>query len=266
MKLALGLGINQRAENLESMSGFSIDSLSGLVAWYPFNTGQTVDGDALVSWADASGNSRTLTNTGQTNKRPTYESGRVNWGDVNQSFMDIQNAPVPNTAPATYFFVVELTVGSSSTFSQFLTIDGSENTFKFLWGTISGQTNQLWQVINGGFSGAPATMQMSSLSGTGKLVNNQKTIIQFTYGGGATAGDSTMNMSTDADGGSLTSCINLTTETNTADAVYAWDTVGHDGNNYIKGYCDEIVIFNRKLSVSEAADVRADLKARNNMT
>ena len=260
------LGLGQSLTSPIVSGGFTIDSLSGLAAWYPFNTGQTADGDALVSWADASGNSRTLTNTGQTNKRPTYESGRINWGDVNNSFMDIQNAPVPNTAPSTYFFVVELTVGSSSTFSQFLTIDGSENTFKFLWGTITGQTNQLWQVINGGFSGAPATMQMSSLSGTGKLVNNQKTIIQFTYGGGATAGDSTMNMSTDADGGSLTSVLTLTSETNTADAVYSWDTVGHDGNNYIKGYCDEIVIFNRKLTVDECALVRADLKARNSMT
>ena len=247
-------------------SGFTIDSLSGLVAWYPFNTGQTVDSGALSAWADASGNSRTLTNTGQTNKRPTYESGRINWGDVNQSFMDIQNAPVPNTAASTYFFVVELTVGSGSTFSSLLCQSSDANNFKFVWGTISGQTDQLWQIVNGGFSGDAGSMLMSNLSGTGKLVNNQKTIIQFTYGGGSTAGDSTMNMSTDADGGSLTSCVNLTTETNNADAVYAWDTVGGAGNNYIKGYCDEIVIFNRKLSVSECADVRADLKARNSMT
>jgi len=262
----MGLGLGLSIYSPSYTGGFTIDSLSGLAAWYPFNTGQSVVSGALSAWADASGNSRTLTNTGQTNKRPTYESGRINWGDVNNSFMDIQNAPVPNTAPATYFFVVELPVTSGTSFSMFLTQDGNENTFKLLWGTITGQTNQLWQVINGGFSGAAATMQMSSLSGTGKLVNNKKTIIQFTYGGGATAGDSTMNMSTDADGGSLTSCLTLTSETNTADAVYAWDTIGHDGNNYIKGYCDEIVIFNRKLTVDECALVRADLKARNGMT
>lgn len=261
------LGLGQSLTSTNVSGEFTIDSLSGLVAWYPFNTGQTVDSGALSAWADASGNSRTLTNTGQTNKRPTYESGRINWGDVNQSFMDIQNAPVPNTAASTYFFVVELTVENASKFSNLLAVDGEENTKKFTWGTIINNTsNQLWQIVNGGFSSDEGTMLMSNLTSTGMLVDGQKTIIQFTYGGGSAAGDSTMTMSTDANGGSLTTANELTSETNDGNLVYAWDTVGTDGNNYIKGYCDEIVIFNRKLTVDECALVRADLKTRNSMT
>ena len=261
------LGLGQSLTSPIVSGGFTIDSLSGLVAWYPFNTGQSTDSGALSSWADASGNSRTLTNTGQTNKQPTYESGRINWGDVPNSFMDIQNGPVPNTAASTYFFVVELSVTNASRFSNLLAVSGSENTRKFTWGTIINNTsNQLWQVVADGFSGDGGSMLMSNLKSTGMIVDGQKTIIQFTYGGGSAAGDSTMTVSTDADGGSLTTANELTSETNTGNLVYEWDTVGTDGNNYINGYMDEIVIFNRKLTVDECALVRADLKARNGMT
>ena len=264
MKLALGLGINQRAENLESMSGFSIDGLSGLVAWYPFNTGQTVDSGALAEWIDASGNGHKLTNTSETNKRPTYESGRINFGNVTNSFMDIGGTVVPNTAPHTIFLCVELSISSSTEFSTFLAGSNTQNgAHGFTFGTLSGQTNQLWQWIVDNTTG---DNDFTSVSGTGQLQNDTKTIIQLVYGGGTAAGDSTCVISTDANGGSLTQCVSQT-EANADADTYQLAAVGLNHSGFFpKGYIDEIVIFNRKLSVSECSDVRADIKARNSMT
>jgi len=265
MKLALGLGINQRAENLESMSGFSIDSLSGLVAWYPFNTGQTVDGTDLVSWADASGNNHTLTNTTATNKRPTYESGRVNFGDVAQSYMDITNGAVPNSVAYSVFLVVEFTLISDNNFNALLNATNSNSTLDTLiWGEMRGTPSQLWQLITEG-SGTGDNSFLSTTT-NGKITNDTKTIIQMVYGGGTSAGDTSNVISTDKDGGSLTT-VTTQSKANSGNHKMEFGAVSVDSSGfYVKGYIDEIVIFNRKLSVSECADVRADMKARNSMT
>ena len=264
MKLALGLGINQRAENLESMSGFSIDSLSGLVAWYPFNTGQTESSGALSSWADASGNSRTLINTLQTNKRPTYQSGRINFGNVTNSFMDINNGPVPNSVAYTLFFVVEFAVGSGTSFNTLVSSASNTNsTASFTWGTLNA-TTQLFQVLTAGSSSSDSSF--NAVVTTNLVSNNVKTILQYSYGGGTTAGDTDFIISKDEDGGTLTQ-ITSRTLANASNHTQGFNAVGLDNAGfYPKGFIDEIVIFNRKLSVSEAADVRADIKARNSMT
>ena len=87
MALGLGFGVQKPVRT----GGFTLNSISGLAAWYKFNTLHTLDGNALEEWGDSSGNNRTLTNTGATNKRPTVESdGRIDWEDVSNSFMDIQ--------------------------------------------------------------------------------------------------------------------------------------------------------------------------------
>ena len=265
MKLGFGLGINQRAENLESMSGFSIDSLSGLVAWYPFNTGHTLDGDALVAWADASGNSRTLTNTGATNKRPTVESGRINWGDVPNSFMDIQNGAIPNSRAFSLFFVVEFAVANATAISRILNgSSSSSSTDTFTWATLtSTHPSQLWQLLMDGFG--DTTTRVSTSTTNGNLANNTKTIIQCIYGGGSTDGDNTFKIDTQTGSGTLTNCLSLS-KTNSNDETLDFNAVGlNSSSQYIHGYVDEIVIFNRKLNTEEATEVRTDMISRNNM-
>ena len=84
--LGLGVGINT---SVAASGEFSLADISGLVSWYKFNTLHTLSSGALASWGDSSGNGNTLTNIGATNKRPTVEaSGRVDWGDVPNSFME----------------------------------------------------------------------------------------------------------------------------------------------------------------------------------
>ena len=259
------LGLSQSLFNQKTLGGFTLNSISGLAAWYPFNTGQTTDGDALVSWADASGNSRTLTNITATNKRPTYESGRINFGDVARSYMDISNGPVPNTVAYSVFLVVEFSLISDNNFHALLNINnGNSVTDTLMWGEMRGTTDQLWQVITEGTGTADNTFLATTANG--KIENDKKTIIQVVYGGGTNAGDANNVISTDANGGSLTE-VTTSAEANSGDHKMEFGAVSVDSNSfYVKGYIDEIAIFNRKLTVDECALVRADIKARNSMT
>lgn len=259
------LGLSQSLFNQKPLGAFTLNSISGLAAWYPFNTGQTTDSGALVSWADASGNSRTLTNTTATNKRPTYESGRINFGDVAQSYMDITNGPVPNSVAYSVFLVVEFSLISANNFNALLNATNANSSLDtILWGELSGQTNQLWQVITEG-SGV-ADNSITAVSGNGRIQNNTKTIIQVVYGGGTNAGDTSNVISTDANGGSLTE-VTSAAKANSGDHKMEFNAISVDHSAfYVKGYIDEIAIFNRKLTVDECALVRADMKTRNSMT
>ena len=263
MGLGLGLGVYSSPYT----GGFSIKEISGLQAWYKFNTLHTLDGNDLEEWGDSSGNNRTLTNTIATNKRPTVEaSGRVDWGDVSSSFMNISNGPIPNSSAYTVIVVVEHPVAQVNRISRYLN-DPSSGVIQdtISWGTSSFNTNQTWQAVINGFG--DTTTRVSLTSATGKLVNNQKTIISYRYGGGTTAGDTTFKVETVADGGSLTTAKSVVNLTNTSDAVLNGTTVGFNSTTqFIDGYMDEMCVWNRDIDGTELTKVIADSKARHNMT
>lgn len=244
-----------------------IGDVSGLQAWYKFNTLHTLDGNALEEWGDSSGNNRTLTNTVATNKRPTVEaSGRVDWGDVASSFMNISNGPIPNSSAYTVIVVVEHPVAQVQRISRYLNNPASGVILDTIsWGTQSTNTNQTWQAVINGFG--DTTSRVSLTSGTGKLVNNQKTVTIYRYGGGTAAGDTTFKVETVADGGTITTAKTVVNLTNTSNAVLNGIAVGFNSTTqYIDGYMDEMCVWNKKLSDSEVTEVVADLKARHNMT
>ena len=266
MKLALGLGINQRAENLESMSGFSIKDISGLVSWYKFNTLHTIESGALASWGDSSGNGNTLTNTVATNKRPTVESdGRIDWEDVPNSFLNTTN-PTPNTSAYTVIVVVEHSVSSTFKISRYLNNPNTGSlTDTIAWGTLSGSTNQIWQAIINGFADSSTRVSLSLSSN--QIQNNTKTILIYRYGGGTTAGDEEFKLQHIADGTSSFTTVTTQNLTNSSNAVLNGVAVGFDSSTqYIRGYMDEMCIWNRKINNVELVQVIADLKERHNMT
>jgi hypothetical protein len=262
----LSLGLHLGVGSPRVRSGFALTDISGLQAWYKFNTLHTLDGGALASWGDSSGNGHTLTNTGATNKRPSVENnGRVDWGDVPSSFMDIQNGSVPNSRPYTVIVVVEHEVVLLTKISRYLNGSSSSSSVDTIsWGTLGSTTNQLWQSLLAGFS--DSTSRISTSQPSGKLVNNTKTISIFRYGGGSTDGDTSFTIETVADGGSLTQVHN-TTAANSNDEVLNCTAVGlNSTNQYIQGYMDEMCIWNRRITGNELTEVIADLKARHNMT
>jgi hypothetical protein len=263
MALGLGFGVQKPLRT----GAFTIKSISGLAAWYKFNTLHTLDGNALEEWGDSSGNNRTLTNTGATNKRPTVESdGRIDWEDVSNSFMDIQNGPVPNTSAYTVIVVAEHDVASTFKISRYLNNPTTGSlTDTIAWGTLSGSTNQIWQAIVNGF--ADSSSRFSQSLSSGQIQDDTKTILIYRYGGGSTAGDQSLKIQHIADGASSITTVTTVNLSNSSDAVLAGVAVGFDSSTqYIRGYMDEMCVWSRKIDDTELDQVIADLKARHNMT
>ena len=74
MKLALGLGINARAENLEGMGGFAITDVDGLELWLKFDEGQGAITDG-IQWNDSSGNERHASQTAEAQEGSGFSGG-----------------------------------------------------------------------------------------------------------------------------------------------------------------------------------------------
>tara|TARA_R110001606_G_scaffold389052_2_gene554802 strand:+ start:1259 stop:2047 length:789 start_codon:yes stop_codon:yes gene_type:complete len=259
--LSLGLGLKS------SVGRFSLTNVSGLVAWYPFNTGQTIDGsNFLVEWVDASGNNNTLTNTTATNKRPEVSSGTVLWRNVASSYMDMTN-PAPATKAYSVFLVFKgpVTPSGVTRLSNFLNgsnTSGSTDTIR--WGDLASTSSaQLWQVF---LNSITDTTSKVSTTGSVDIANEVKTIIQVRYGGGTVSGDTSFTIEIDANGGTIATAVSQT-KTNTNNKTLDLNAVGiNSSTNYIHGDMNEIAIYNRKVTDAEANKIRADIKARNSMT
>lgn len=249
--LSLGLGLKS------NVGGFSLTNVSGLVAWYPFNTGHTLDGGNLVEWADASGNNNTLFNTSATNKRPTVSSGVVDWGHTSGVFMDT-TALTPQSNEFTCFFVLDVDVTYSTTQFSRLAVNKTANPFTdlLLWGTLSsGGTNQLWQFYGNSFG--DTTYRVSTLTNAGVIVDETKTIVQYTRSG------TNFKIETYQNGASKTQVLS-TTLSNTS-STFEINRFG-DTSQQIDGKMNEVAFFNRGLASDEIDKIIADIKARNSMT
>ena len=179
--------------------------------------------------------------------------------------MDITNGPVPNSVAYSVFLVVEFTLISDNNFNALLNATNTNSTLDtIMWGEMRGTTTQLWQTITEGSGVADNSLLVTTANGA--IESDKKTIIQVVYGGGTNAGDTSLVISTDANGGSLTE-VTTSAKANSGDHKMEFGAVSVDHSGfYVNGYLDEIVIFNRKLTVDECALVRADLKTRNSMT
>ena len=255
--MALGLGLGIQNENKVSEAGFSLTDISGLASWYPFNTGHNLDGVNLVSWLDASGNNNTLFNISATNKRPTVSNGEVDWGHTPGVFMDA-TSHTPGSNEFTCFFVLDVDVVYSTTqFSRLATnTSSSPRTDLLLWGTLSNSaTGQLWQFYGNTFQ--DSTYRISTFTSAGVIVDETKTIVQYTRSG------TNFKVETYQNGASKTLALS-TTLSNTS-STFEINRFG-DTTQEIDGKMNEMAFFNRGLTSDEIDKVIVDIKARNSMT
>ena len=251
--LGLGLGLGLKS----NVGGFSLTNISGLVAWYPFNTGHTLDGVNLVSWLDSSGNNNTLFNISATNKRPTVSSGVVDWGHTSGVFMDTTSL-TPASNEFTCFFVLDVDVTFSSTRLSRLAVKTGTTPFEdaLLWGTLSSSsTNQLWQWYGNEFT--DTNYRVSTSTSDGVIIKDTKTIVQYTRSG------TNFKIETYQNGASKTQVLN-TTLSNTS-STFEINRFG-DTTQEIDGKMNEMAFFNRGLASDEIDKVIVDIKARNSMT
>ena len=150
MKLALGLGINQRAENLESMGGFDIGSLGGLQTWFKFNTNISTadrdsDGDNDITWTSSHTDGRTASITSDA-QEPTTTSGYIHF-DGTDDILNISSDITLNSF--TMFIAVdfdsltnETVLGRQGDTHNFLRFGFQNLANKFRFRRVSGTFNQ----------------------------------------------------------------------------------------------------------------------------
>tara|TARA_R110002167_G_scaffold1338_2_gene5956 strand:+ start:2580 stop:3359 length:780 start_codon:yes stop_codon:yes gene_type:complete len=107
MKLGLAMGINARAENLETMGGFSPDSVTGLQHWYKNKEGITTDGSGNVDlWTDEQGNQNLVEITAAQNPAYTSETGALTFADEDMLWTGSASTFLNGGFEAHTFFVV----------------------------------------------------------------------------------------------------------------------------------------------------------------
>tara|TARA_R100001440_G_scaffold67797_1_gene89164 strand:+ start:96 stop:857 length:762 start_codon:yes stop_codon:yes gene_type:complete len=116
MVLGLGFGV-QKPSRIDGE--FSLTNISGLTAWYKFNTGITTSGSTVTLWDDSSGNNRKMGNITATNKRPVFDSSDNTLNFTSDRFLELNSTygtdtVFPNSNEFTAFLAVRIPFDSST--------------------------------------------------------------------------------------------------------------------------------------------------------
>jgi hypothetical protein len=235
MKLALGLGINQRAENLEGMGGFAITDVSNLELWLQFNTGQGAITDG-IQWNDQSGNNRHASQTVDAQEGGGFSGGAWTTDSGNQDNLDLAST-FTESGDYHIFMVFDFSEENSET-----VISSIDNTSFIRFAQSS--TPTAYKTKHGG---TVANVTLSTGIGTSKVLaevtrdsGNDLRILKNgdAIGTGTGAGTFNFQQIGASSGGSAP----------TTAAIY------------------EVVIFSSTLSSADVTNVRNDIADRNGIT
>lgn len=233
MKLALGLGINQRAENLEGMGGFAITDVSGLELWLKFNEGQGTITDG-IQWDDSSGNNRHASQTTDAQEGSGFSGGAFVTDADNNDNLDFAST-FTDAGDYHVFMALELSEEDSETFIS--SVDNS-SFMRFA----QSNTPTAFKMKNGGTVG---NITMSSGFGT------DKAIAEVTR-------DSSNGVKVAKNGSVL--------GTATVAGTFSFEQIGQTSAGITTGKIFEVVVFSKALTGTELTDVRNDIADRNSIT
>jgi len=232
--MKLGLNNNLVTPNVGAVGAeFSLTEISGLQAWYKFDTNITLNGSTVSEWGDSSGNGNDLTQT-TASEQPAYNSGDIDF-DGSNDYMALDSAL--DLTSFTIFAVIDL----DDTTNETLLGNGSTNADFF---RIAGST---WTLRTDGNS---FQNNMSTTAGTNKHLLTLYTDV----------GASSTTYYLEADG---------TAESNAAIDNRTF-TVGDIGRNsagaqFFNGKVSEVAIFNTALSTADRETVEQDIMTRNGL-
>ena len=228
----LGLG-NSITSGAALEDAFDLTSVSGLQAWYKFQTNITLNGSNVSAWGDSSGNGSDLTQT-TASAQPAYNSGDVDF-DGSNDYMALDSA-----------------LGLTS-FTIFAIIDLDDTTLETLLGNGTDGTDffrlngSAWTIRTNGNS---FQNNIGTTAGTSKYLLTLYTDV----------GASSTRYYLEADG----------TAENNASIDNQTFTVGDVGRNsanaqFFDGKISEVAIFNEALSTADRESVEQDIMTRNGL-
>ena len=233
MKLALGLGINARAENLEGMGGFAITDVDGLELWLKFDEGQGAITDG-IQWNDSSGNERHASQTADAQEGSGFSGGAFVTDAGSQDNLDFAST-FSDAGDYHVFMVLDLSEESNETFLS--SVDNS-SFMRFA----QGGTAEDFRMKNGG-----TTLNMTLSSGFGLT----KAIAEVSR-------DGSNLVRVGKNGTGLSS--------GTGAGTFSFEQIGSSSNGLTSASIFEVVIFNKILSGTTLSNVRNDIADRNGIT
>ena len=228
---------------------FTIDSLSGLVAWYKFDTGQTVTGSNTVSaWDNAEGTAGLDLVQLTEAKQPAYSSGKVTF-DETDDFM--RTDTISNTNLTDNFTILAaIKTHSTSVANQTLwsgSDDGNGKNFFRYDGT-------LWRFRPKAGAASQATIAHT-------LTNNELFLLTII----GTPSSGTINIAIRDNGVAIG---NADCPSATNSNVFNFDRIGdHNETGQLwDGEINEFVVFNQTLTGDDLTNAEADIMARNSIS
>jgi hypothetical protein len=233
MKFALGLGINQRAENLEGMGGFAITDVSGLELWLKFNEGQGTITDG-IQWNDSSGNNRHASQTANAQEGSGFIGGAFVTDADNNDNLDFAST-FTDAGDYHVFMALELSEEDSETFIS--SVD-STSFMRFA----QSNTPTAFKMKNSGTTG---NITLSSGFGTTKAI--------------AEVSRNSSNLVTVSKNGSSLG-------TATVGGTFNFEQIGQTSAGITTGKIFEVVVFSKELTGTELTNVRNDIADRTSIT
>ena len=116
----LSLGLHMGVGSPRVRSGFALTDISGLQAWYKFNTGITTSGTTVLTWDDSSGNNRRMGNITATNRRPEFDSSDNTVDFSTNRYLELNStygtdSDFPNSNEFTAFMAIRIPYDTSVT-------------------------------------------------------------------------------------------------------------------------------------------------------
>ncbi|MAN64455.1 MAG: hypothetical protein CMI60_21190 [Parvibaculum sp.] len=237
--MGLGLGLGHIFNNSSPTGSFELTNLSGLKLWLKYDTGITLNGSSVSSWADQSGESNNAAQA-TSSRQPNYGSGDIRFDGTDDRF--------------------DLTSQISlSSFSTFMVINPDATASMGVFGSAS---NQCIRVHQGGDADR---VTVKGVAGDSDQLNLTQDLPQgnFLLSVTRNGGGSTDNVRV---------FINTTDVTDTArdsmiPAPLTVNTVGSCTAAFLPfdGTINELAIYNTLLTGDEISDVQNNIMSRNGL-
>jgi len=250
--LSLGLHMGVGSPRVRS-SGFALTDISGLQAWYKFNTGITTSGTEVSLWDDSSGNNRKMGNITATNRRPEFTAYDNTVIFSSDKYLELNStygtdSDFPNTNEFTAFMAVRMPFNSGTTKINNV-ISGSTTNDSLSVGNLSFLTGSYYSF--GGNVSDQNYAHTDSVETAFPHVNNQLFVFAVRRSG------TTLEFFRN----SRSNVVSSTTESNTT-ATFDIDVLGTKSASGTEITIAEVAVYNSGLSDANFDLVIDDIKTR----
>ena len=245
--MKLGLNNNLVTPNVAAAgAAFSLTDISGLQAWYKFDTNITLNGSNVSEWGDSSGNGNDLTQT-TASKQPAYNSGDVHFDETDDRM--VMDTELTLTASSGFTVLAVISTDSTSTGNQTLfsgSGDGNGKNF-FRYDTT------LWR-----FRPSSGSTSQQTINHT--LTNGEKFLITII----GTDSSGSLNFAVRDNGAAIG---NATCAAASGSDTFKLDRIAdHNETNQLwDGKISEFAVYNTNLTGADLTNVENDLITRHGL-